>query len=251
MRSPANGTNTPTTSAPTTPAASARPAPQIVVRGRHTEVSERFRAHAASKLAGLHRWDHKLFRLDVEVTEEHNPRLAASCERIEITAYSRGPVVRAEAAATDAYKALDLAYAKLEERLRRSAERRHSRGSRVAHAQHVEANLPRWLPDEPVTGAPARNGSSPDGSAPDRARPNGSAPAEPLVEGHEEGPFLVREKVHAALPMTLDEALAAMELVGHDFYLFTDGGSGCPSVVYRRRGYHYGVLRLREPAPDE
>lgn len=231
----ASGSSVPTSALTTTEtSASTRPAPQIVVRGRHTEVSERFRTHAASKLAGLRRWDHKLFRLDIEVTEEHNPRLAASCERIEITAYSRGPVVRAEAAATDAYAALDLAYAKLEERLRRSAERRHSRGSRVAHAQHVEANLPRWLPE----------------FAPGEASANGTAPADTVVEGDEEGPFLVREKVHAASPMTLDEALAAMELVGHDFYLFTDVGSGCPSVVYRRRGYHYGVLRLHDDPSD-
>lgn len=199
--------------------------PQVVVRGRHTEVSERFRAHVNDKLAGLDRLDHKLFRLDVEVTEEHNPRQSDSCERVEITAFSRGPVVRAEACAGDAYAALDIAYAKLEERLRRAADRRHSRGSRVARAQIELAPPP--LPEVPNS----NHAGSHD---------------EALVDGDEQGPFLVREKVHAAPPMTVQEALAAMELVGHDFYLFADRDAGCPSVVYRRRGYHYGVLRLKD-----
>ena len=62
------------------------------------------------------------------------------------------------------------------------------------------------------------------------------------VEG--EGPLVVREKTHAASPMTLDQALYEMELVGHDFYLYVDKESGRPSVVYRRRGYDYGVIAL-------
>ena len=59
-----------------------------------------------------------------------------------------------------------------------------------------------------------------------------------------DGPFVVREKTHQAQPMTLDQALYEMELVGHDFYLFMDSESGCPGVVYRRHGYDYGVIRL-------
>ncbi|MGW0073570.1 sigma 54 modulation/S30EA ribosomal C-terminal domain-containing protein, partial [Streptosporangium sandarakinum] len=62
-----------------------------------------------------------------------------------------------------------------------------------------------------------------------------------------DGPLVVREKTHKADPMTIDQALLEMELVGHDFYLFRDKESGLPSVVYRRRGYNYGVLRLVEP----
>jgi ribosomal subunit interface protein len=197
--------------------------PDIVVRGRHTEVTDRFRRHVEGKIAGLDRLDHKLFRLDVEISEERNPRLADSCDRVEITAYSRGPVIRAEASGPDFYAALDLATAKLEERLRRAADRRHSRGSRVAAAHAVEARL-RTVPSP----------QSPDGT-------------DTVTGGAEEdeGPFVVRVKDHSAAPMTLDEALSQMELVGHDFYLFECVDTGCPSVVYRRRGYHYGVVRLR------
>ena len=59
-----------------------------------------------------------------------------------------------------------------------------------------------------------------------------------------DGPLVVREKTHPASPMTLDQALYEMELVGHDFYLFVDKESERPSVVYRRRGYDYGVISL-------
>ncbi len=61
-----------------------------------------------------------------------------------------------------------------------------------------------------------------------------------------DGPLVVREKFHTATPMTIDRALLEMELVGHDFFLFRDETCHLPSVVYRRRGYHYGVIRLVE-----
>ena len=69
------------------------------------------------------------------------------------------------------------------------------------------------------------------------------------IEMEGDGPLVVREKFHAAVPMTIDQALFEMELVGHDFFLFTDEKSSMPSVVYRRRGYQYGVIRLVED-PD-
>src|ERR1700710_967891 len=96
---------------------------EIVVKGRRTEVSERYRTHVREKLARLAKLDGKAFRIDVEVCHENNPRLSGMSERIELTVYSRGPVIRAEAAAGDSYAALDLATAKLEERLRRAAAR--------------------------------------------------------------------------------------------------------------------------------
>ena len=63
-----------------------------------------------------------------------------------------------------------------------------------------------------------------------------------------DGPLVVREKFHAAVAMSIDQALFEMEMVGHDFFLFTDAASGLPSVVYRRRGYQYGVIRLVDGA---
>jgi hypothetical protein len=73
------------------------------------------------------------------------------------------------------------------------------------------------------------------------------AEAEDLVEAHEgDSPLVVREKFHSAAAMSLDQALFEMEMVGHDFFLFTDEAVGLPSVVYKRRGYQYGVIRLVE-----
>jgi ribosomal subunit interface protein len=192
----------------------------VVVKGRHTEVAERFRAHATSKLAKVEKLDAKVSRIDVEVCEERNPRLADFRSRIELTCRTRGPVVRAEAAASDPLAALDLAVAKLERRLRRAADRR-----RVHHGIRT-----------PVSVAAATAALS-----------NGHAPAAQEADTEpagDEAALVVREKSHAAVPMTLDQALFEMELVGHDFYLFVDAEQGVPSVVYRRRGYDYGVIRL-------
>jgi ribosomal subunit interface protein len=194
----------------------------VVVKGRHTEVGDRLRSQAEAKLAKVAKLDGKVTRIDVEVCEEHNPRLADHKSRVELTCMTRGPVVRAEAAASDPYAALDLATAKLEARLRRAADRR-----RIHHGIKTPVS---------VAAATASLSSA-----------NGSAAATASAvedEGPEPGPFVVREKSHQATPMTLDQALFEMELVGHDFYLYVDSDAGLPSVVYRRRGYDYGVIRL-------
>jgi ribosomal subunit interface protein len=195
---------------------------EIVVKGRRTDVTEAFRQHAIDKLSRIERLNHRIIRLDVEVSEERNPRLNSQKERVELTVASKGPVIRAEASAPDLYAALDLAVGKLEGRLRRGADKR-----RVHHGQRTPESL--------------QNATSGNGQV--HARP---VQDDVAVEddGHEP-PIVVREKVHEAPPMTLDDALQQMELVGHDFFLFADAGTGHPSVVYRRKGYAYGVIRLK------
>ena len=103
----------------------------IVFKGRHTEVLERFRSHARAKLARIVRLDSRVARIDVEVSTERNPRQAGRRERVELTISSRGPVIRAEAAAEDRFTALDMAFAKLESRLRRTGDRRKCRQRRA------------------------------------------------------------------------------------------------------------------------
>jgi ribosomal subunit interface protein len=208
----------------------------IVVKGRHTEVAERFRLHVIEKLDRLQRFDHKVIRLDVEVCHESNPRLHDQCERVELTCHSRGPVIRAEAAAADAYAALDMAYDKLQMRLRRLADRRRVHHGRKNPAKLATATTVAVESTGPVAGA-ADEGD-------DLERQVGVLPAEAVGGVDGDGPLVVREKTHVATPMTLDQALLEMELVGHDFYLFHDKEGGLPSVVYRRRGYDYGVIRL-------
>ena len=195
----------------------------IVVRARQIELSDRFRELAAGKLTKLERYDSKCHRIDVEVSRQSNPRLADQAVQVELTCHGRGPVVRAEASADEKYAALDLAAAKLEERMRRAADRRHDHKRGRARA------------------VPPRSDDAPDLLATVTEMPT---PAESADDASADGPLIVRQKTHLAPPMTLDQALYEMELVGHDFYLFQDRDSGTPSVVYRRRGYDYGVLHL-------
>jgi len=219
---------------------------EVIVRGRHITVPARFRQHAAAKLAKLEKLDQKAVRIDVEVSEERNPRQSDRRERVELTIRSRGPAIRAEAAADDRYTALDLAFAKLESRLRRAADRRkikHGDNNPTVRVPGVLAVVESAVASAPL--APA--------SAPPRVTPavNGEGQAEPEsglvpIQMEGDGPLVLREKVHAARPMTIDQALLEMELVGHDFYLFHDRECDRFSVVYRRRGYDYGVIRLVE-----
>ncbi len=212
----------------------------MIFKGRHTSVQERFRQHAAGKLAKIEKLDQKATRIDIEVSRERNPRQSGRSERVELTIRSRGPAIRAEAAADDRYTALDLAFAKLESRLRRSCDRRKERHSDHATVRVAGAAAPAagWDGYEP---APDAGETAP---GPPLARPSADSLVPVQMEG--DGPLVVREKFHAAVSMTIDQALFEMELVGHDFYLFRDGDCGQASVVYRRRGYQYGVIRLVE-----
>src|SRR5688500_1593546 len=85
----------------------------VVVKGRHCEVSDRFRAHVEEKLSRLEKHDHRVIRVEVEIDVESNPRLRDRAVRVELTAFSKGPVVRAEAAAEEKMAALDLAIDKM------------------------------------------------------------------------------------------------------------------------------------------
>jgi ribosomal subunit interface protein len=209
----------------------------IVVKGRKTEVPERFRKHVAEKLKldKIQKLDGKVISLDVEVSKEHNPRQADRSDRVEITLLSRGPVIRAEAAAGDPYAALDLATAKLEARLRKQHDKRHTRrgNGRLSAAEVADV----------VPGVAQLNGSG----EPVPSESSQTIPTTRMgsLEVQGEGPLVVREKNHVAAPMTLDQALYEMELVGHDFYLFVDSETKEPSVVYRRHAYDYGVIHLR------
>lgn len=198
----------------------------IVVRGRHIDLSQRFREHVVDKLERIDRFGVVLSRVDVEVSKESNPRQADRAFEVELTCVGKGPVIRAEATASDKYAALDLAYGRLEERLRRAGERRHAKDRRVP---------------EPVLGL----GGEAAGATEE------ADDTEPDVV-YEDGPIVVRDKTHPSMPMSVSEALHALELVGHDFFLFQDLATDQPTVVYKRRGYDYGLMRLKvsevEPA---
>jgi ribosomal subunit interface protein len=198
----------------------------VVVKGRHCSVPDQFRSYVDEKINRLEKLDDRAIRVEVEVSAERNPRQHDQACRVEITLRSKGPVVRAEAAAEDKAPAFDIALDRLMAQLRRAADRK-----RVHHGQRAAQSL--------------KNGvdvGEPEDTAAD-AELNGTHTVAGMeVQG--DGPLVVREKSHAAVPMTLDQALMEMELVGHDFYLYIDAEHQRPSVVYRRRAYDYGVIRL-------
>jgi ribosomal subunit interface protein len=201
---------------------------EIVVKGRHCEISDRFRTHVEEKLTRLEKYNQRIIRVDVEVSQESNPRLSSQSVRVEITIVSKGPTLRAEAAAEDKLTALDRAMERLTSQARKAQDRR-----RVHHGSRTPTSLAQAMAASELNGAhPATDDDV------DLVRKVG-----PLtVFG--DGPLVVREKSHPAAPMTLEQALYEMELVGHDFYLFIDKENDGPAVVYRRKGYDYGVIRL-------
>jgi ribosomal subunit interface protein len=210
-------------------------------------VPAQLRAHIDDKLAKVSKLAPKALRVDVQISRERNPRLAEICDRVELTCVSAGPVIRAEAAAPEMTEAFDLAWAKLESRLRRAADRKRvHRGVRTPiSVASATAGLSAVVP-------PAS--SVAETSEPDDDAPGGSDGSDGYDgsdgQGHD-GPMVVREKLHLASPMTLDQALYEMELVGHAFFLFADRDTGLPSVVYRRHAYDYGVIRIDTRAPSE
>jgi ribosomal subunit interface protein len=202
---------------------------EIVVTGRHMQVSDRFRAHLDEKLAKIPQLAPRVQRIDVVVSHEPNKRQAKVCERVEITCHVKGPIVRAEACLDDKYAALDAAMDKLMERLRRAQDRK--RVHRGRHAPESVAQATARI-HEPDGAAAEDHAHDADGVASEHFGAQGNSPVE------------IREKVHATVPMGLDQAVREMELVGHDFYLYHDEETDRPSVVYRRRGWSYGVIHL-------
>lgn len=192
----------------------------VVVKGHNVEVPEHFRIYVAEKLSRLERFDRTIYMFDVELDHEKNRRQRKNCQHVEITARGRGPVVRGEACADSFYAALEAAVAKLENRLRRSKDRRKI---------HYGDKTPVGLAEATAILPPPEAAATADESS--------------LVDDHVPGQ-VVRVKEHAANPMTVDDALYEMELVGHDFFLFHDKESDRPTVVYRRHAYDYGLIRL-------
>jgi ribosomal subunit interface protein len=199
---------------------------EIVFKGRNVEIPDHFRIYVSQKLARLERFDRTIYLFDIELDHERNRRQRKACQRIEITVRGRGPVVRGEACADSFYAALESAVVKLESRLRRGKDRRkvHYGDKTPVSLAEATAQIP---PPDKAFNTEAAEPHQHDGP----------------VADHEPG-RVVRTKEHLAKPMSVDDALYEMELVGHDFFLFYDKNTEKPSVVYRRHAYDYGLIRL-------
>jgi ribosomal subunit interface protein len=201
-----------------------KPHAEVVVKGRNVEIPDHFRIYVSQKLARLERFDRTVYLFDVELDHERNRRQRKSCQHVEITARGRGPVVRGEACANSFYAAFESAVARLESRLRRVKDRRKV---------HYGDKTPVSLAAATAVVPPAPAFETETNGAADHDREDGHQPGR-----------VVRTKEHPAKPMSVDDALYEMELVGHDFFLFHDKQTDCPSVVYRRHAYDYGLIRL-------
>ncbi|MDR5699835.1 ribosome hibernation-promoting factor, HPF/YfiA family [Agromyces aerolatus] len=221
---------------------------ELNIVGRSLGITDRFRAYIEEKAEKVTHLAERAISLDVRLTRNSEKNGNPGPDRVELTLIGRGPVVRAEAEGSDKYAAFDVALGRLLERIRRAKDRRkvHRGGQRRPTSLREAA-------DDGFAGV----GVQAAGADVLEAVRTGSIP---VVAEHPEGgsdedeaysPVVIRRKVFAATPMSVDDALYYMELVGHDFYLFVDEESGRPSVVYRRKGWDYGLIGLDDDAGSE
>lgn len=214
---------------------------EIVVTGRHTQIKQRFRDVVENKMNRVTAIAPDAERVQIVVTHEGNPRQADTAKRVEITVIAGRTVVRAEASSTDEYSALDMALDKLTLRLRRTRDRRkdHRRG----YTNPVPVDMGVVTPEPVEEEAPAEEPNN----SPQAAVASDLGPGESVEVQVGDTPIVIRRKLHIAEPMTIDEALYEMELIGHDFFLFVNKETNRPSVVYHRHGWSYGVFEIDTP----
>lgn len=212
----------------------------ITITGRGVEIPDRFEDYATEKSEKVAHLADKALALEIRVIRHHETGGSTGDDRVELTLIGPGPIVRAEAAAGDKYAAFDLALDKLLERIRQAKDRRKI---------HRGARRPESLGEATSNGRVA--GLVPASTALLEAVATGEIPVQ-VTEGEEPewSPVVIRHKVFPAARMTQEDAVDHMELVGHDFFLFIDAVTDNPSVVYRRKGWHYGVISLDEQSDE-
>lgn len=208
----------------------------ITITGRNLEVTDRFREYATEKAEKVAHLSEKAIAFEVKVSRHRETKGYSGDDRVELTLVGPGPLVRAEAEGSDKYVAFDLALAKLVERIRQSKDRRkvHRGQRRPVSLREASADGFRVVDITPA---------SPDVLD---AVATGEIPVVGEESEEDYSPVVIRQKVFPSSHMTLDEAVDHMELVGHDFFLFVDAATDRPSVVYRRKGWDYGVISLEE-----
>ena len=214
---------------------------EINVTGRNLGITDRFQSYATEKAEKVGHLADKALALEIKVCRHSSAKASPGDDHVELTLIGPGPVIRAESNGSDKYVAFDLALAKLMERVRRAKDRK-----KVHRGQHRPVSLREassagfsLIDITPADSEVLMNG---------KARPESDSHinrSEDILE-EDWSPVVIRKKVFAASPMTVDDALYLMELVGHDFYLFIDAKTHRPSVVYRRKGWDYGVIEIED-----
>lgn len=210
------------------------PNAQVIIRGRNLEVPKHFSQRIKTKLARIERLDPRIIQFEVELSHENNPRLSKIRDRVEITARGKGAPVRGESSEDSFYAALEAALRKLERSLRKVKARRT-----IARSGH---RTPKSVSEVTAVFEEQNNHAAQAEASADAYEDS----VEDILPGR-----IVRRKVHEAQPMSVDEALYEMELVGHDFFLFHDLETDLPTVVYRRRAFDYGLIVLGEEIDEK
>lgn len=212
---------------------------EIVITGRHTQIRQKFRDVVESKMNRVTAIAPDAQRVQIVITHEGNPRQADTAKRVEITVIAGSTVIRAEASSADQYSALDMALDKLTLRLRRTRDRRKDHRRGLTDMTPVDLGV--IEPQENIEEEAEENNSA------DAAVASDLGPGESVEVSVGDTPIVIRRKLHIAEPMSIDEALYQMELIGHDFFLFVNKETMRPSVVYHRHGWSYGVFEIDTP----
>lgn len=204
---------------------------ELKISAKNLTVSDRFREYVQEKASKVDKFAHRPQALDIKVTRHDHSKTAGAEDQVELTVFEPGHVVRAEARASDKFAAFDIAFGKLLERLRRYSDKHkvHRGGAhKNPSASELAASDFAGLDITPA-----------DHDLITRSAEMGEQPTEELYN-----PVVIKVKEFTSIEMSRDDAVSHMELVGHDFYLFLDSETKRPSVVYRRKGWNYGVISL-------
>jgi putative sigma-54 modulation protein len=183
----------------------------IVVRGKNVDVSPRLRKLAREKIRKISKFTHDAGRVEVDFSELRNRRVADN-QVCDVIVHLKRNFVKAHAAATEPAAALDLVIDKVEHQVARIKEKRVTR----THA--------------------ARRGRAAN-EADAVAAADGDTDDEVAVVDR-----IVRTQQPATKPMVPEEAALQMELLGHDFFLFTNAENGHAAVLYHRRDGNLGLI---------
>lgn len=206
----------------------------VSIRGRNVEITDRFESYVESKTDKVEGLLPKALSFEVRVSRQtdRSPKFG---DRVEITLIGPGPVVRAESLGADKYSAFDIAYGRILERIRRAKDRKQDRRGRGRTSLGDAA-----ADDFAVVDIQPASAEVIDAVA------TGTVPVAGEAEEGVYSPVVIRTKEFPATRLTVEEAVDHMELVGHDFFLFIEHESEKPSVVYRRKGWNYGVIALAD-----
>ena len=176
---------------------------RLQVKGKNVEVSDSLKTYAQEKLGKLEKHLNDAARLELELAVEKNPSIAEN-QIAEGTIWTKGPVLRAKESSPDMRASIDLLVEKLERQARRYRDKRRRSSARGSSAAVEAETIP--------------------------------------VVAEEESPVIVKTKQFAVKPMTPEEAVLQLELIGHDFFVFQNADTTDLNVVYRRRDGDYGLI---------